>query len=62
MKKITKGILLLFLSTILLAGCGQQSAQEDRVLHVGYSGSLCEAPVHMAQEKGFFERLKEKLS
>ena len=56
MKKITKGILLLFLSTILLAGCGQQSEQEDRVLHVGYSGSLCEAPVHMAQEKGFFEQ------
>ena len=56
MKKIAKGMLLLFVSTIFLAGCGQQAAQEDRVLRIGYGGSLCEAPVHIAQEKGFFEQ------
>lgn len=38
----------------------QTSAQEtavkdDYVIKVGYGGSLCEAPVHIAYEKGYFE-------
>lgn len=34
-----------------------QVAEEDKdfVLRIGYGGSLCEAPLHMAVEKGFFE-------
>lgn len=54
-------------ATMLVAGCGGQKAAapkaEDYVLKVGYSGSLCEGPVHMAYEKGFFaeEGLKVEL-
>jgi NitT/TauT family transport system substrate-binding protein len=36
---------------------------EDYTLKLGYSGSLCEAPLHIAVEKGFFddEKLKVEL-
>lgn len=35
----------------------QQTADQDSdlVLRIGWGGSLCEAPLHMAVEKGFFE-------
>lgn len=35
----------------------QQTAEPDSdfVLRIGWGGSLCEAPLHMAVEKGFFE-------
>lgn len=33
----------------------QQAADSDYVLRIGWGGSLCEAPLHMAVEKGFFE-------
>lgn len=38
-------------------GCAKSSTEktEDYVLKIGYSGSLCEAPLHMAVEKGFFD-------
>ncbi len=57
-KKFTTAVATV-LTAALLAGCGQQAAApvakpEDFVLKIGYSGSLCEAPVHMALEKGFF--------
>lgn len=29
--------------------------EDDFTLRIGYGGSLCEAPLHMAVEKGFFE-------
>ena len=32
-----------------------EATNSDFVLRVGYGGSLCEAPLHMAVEKGFFE-------
>jgi len=37
---------------------GQQKADPDQdfVLKIGWGGSLCEAPLHMAVEKGFFEQ------
>jgi len=34
---------------------GQQAADSDFVLRIGWGGSLCEAPLHMAVEKGFFD-------
>lgn len=59
MKKKIAIIMIAVLSMMLiLTGCGQKPAavkSEDYVLKIGYSGSLCEAPVHMALEKGFFE-------
>jgi len=59
MKKKLAVIALLILS-VLVTACGQTQTPvvtkaEDYVLKIGYSGSLCEAPVHMAVEKGFFE-------
>lgn len=48
--------------TLLAAGCGgQQSAEKTATavkvpIKVGYTGSLCEAPLHIAIEKGFFEK------
>lgn len=32
-----------------------EDPDKDFVLRIGYGGSLCEAPLHMAVEKGFFE-------
>lgn len=58
MKKKIKMIALMMIAVFLLTGCAEKPAAtkaEDFVLKVGYSGSLCEAPVHMALEKGFFE-------
>ncbi|EGO64506.1 ABC transporter substrate-binding protein [Acetonema longum] len=60
-------IVTILSATLLMAGCGgQQTAApkaEDYVLKVGYAGSLCEGPIHMAYEKGFFaeEGLKVEL-
>lgn len=50
-------VAITILSMVLLSACGQKpvSKTEDLVLKIGYAGSLCEAPVHMAVEKGFFE-------
>jgi NitT/TauT family transport system substrate-binding protein len=60
MKKKIAIILVAVLSIVLtLAGCGEKPAavknDNDYVLKIGYSGSLCEAPLQMAIEKGFFE-------
>lgn len=58
MKKKIKMIALMMIAVFLLTGCAEKPAAtkaEDFALKVGYSGSLCEAPVHMALEKGFFE-------
>ena len=63
-KKLTMIVLTVILS-LLVSACGQQpvTKADDPVLKIGYSGSLCEAPVHMAVEKGFFaeEGLKVEL-
>lgn len=37
-------------------GMQQAAASDDEfILRIGWSGSLCEAPLHMAVEKGFFD-------
>ena len=59
MKKKVSMVALFLIFALLVTGCGQQAAapkKEDFVLKIGYSGNLCEAPVHIAQEKGFFEK------
>lgn len=37
------------------SGSPQKAEDSDFVLRIGWGGSLCEAPLHMAVEKGFFE-------
>lgn len=58
MKKKYIWMVLGIVGIFLTAACGQPQAEkaDDTVLKIGYSGSLCEAPVHIALEKGFFEK------
>ena len=39
---------------VILTGCKKKETSGDFVLKVGYGGGLCEAALHIAQEKGFF--------
>lgn len=58
MKKETIIVAMFALAALLvLTACGQKSVSkvEEYVLKIGYGGSLCEAPLHIAVEKGFFE-------
>jgi NitT/TauT family transport system substrate-binding protein len=58
MKKKFIAIAATALSILLIfTGCAQKPKEktEDYVLKIGYGGSLCEAPLHMAVEKGFFD-------
>ncbi|MDR1946234.1 MAG: ABC transporter substrate-binding protein [Desulfovibrio sp.] len=43
----TAACLIMFLT-------GQAGSAEQKILKVGYTGGLCEAPLHIAIEKGFF--------
>lgn len=57
-KKIAIVMIMVLAIMLALTGCGQKPTTvktEDYVLKIGYGGTLCEAPVHMAVEKGFFE-------
>lgn len=58
MKKKMAVVALTVIASLVLTACGQKpvTKAEDFVLKIGYTGSLCEAPVHMALEKGFFEK------
>jgi len=40
---------------VLLSACTKKKSQENFVLNIGYGGSLCEAPLHIAYEKGYFK-------
>jgi len=39
---------------VLLTGCKKKGSPDDFVLRIGYAGSLCEAPIHIAQELSYF--------
>jgi NitT/TauT family transport system substrate-binding protein len=58
-KRVLSIIFALAMMTALLSGCSspktQQTTDSDFVLRIGWGGSLCEAPLHMAVEKGFYE-------
>jgi NitT/TauT family transport system substrate-binding protein len=64
MRKKTAGLILagLFAAALFIGGCGgnkQSSANADRearVVHVGYYGGTCEAPIYVAHEKGLFQK------
>ncbi len=57
LKKKMSIVALTVISALLLSACGQKpvAKTEDFVLKIGYGGTLCEAPLHMAVEKGFFD-------
>jgi len=55
MKKFTTVFVVFLVSVlVLLTACAKKN-QEKFVLNVGYGGSLCEAPLHIAYEKGYFQ-------
>ncbi|MDR0882131.1 MAG: ABC transporter substrate-binding protein [Candidatus Adiutrix sp.] len=55
MKKIIIGALALAALTLLLSSDHQlRAAEAKKLIKVGYTGSLCEGPLHIAIEKGFF--------
>jgi len=67
-KRLTSIFTLLLYSLLLLSACSRESAgptdtsgnntstaESGYVLKVGYGGILCEAPLHIAVEQGFFE-------
>jgi NitT/TauT family transport system substrate-binding protein len=54
MKKFTVVLVVSLVSVLVLLGACKKK-QEDFVLNVGYFGSLCSAPLHMAYELGYFD-------
>jgi len=55
MKKLLTVLVVLFASVLVLFTACKKKSNEKFVLNVGYGGSLCEAPLHIAYEKGFFQ-------
>jgi len=56
MKKFAiAAVAVLALVSVFFFACSKKSGDEDFVLKVAYGGSLCEAALHAALEKGFFE-------
>lgn len=62
MKKQTIHLIIVgMLLAILLLGCSSEKTigpkdAKQRVLQIGYYGGICEAPIYIAHENGFFER------
>lgn len=60
MKKKMMVMIAILLCSLLLTACAQAPAvpakADDYVVKIGYTGSLCEAPIHVAAAKGFFEQ------
>lgn len=60
-KTVTKLSALLMSALLLFTGCGENTKSavgendDDFVLKIAYNNSLCEAPIQMGVEKGFFE-------
>lgn len=42
-------------AVLLLTGCGNGSGEDDYVIKIGYGTVLCQAPLQIAIEKGFFD-------
>lgn len=54
MKKFTVVLAVSLVSVLVLLGACKKKS-DDFVLNIGYGGSLCEAPIHVAYELGYFE-------
>jgi len=56
MKKFAIVVVTVFaLVSVFFTACSKKGGDENFVLKVAYGGSLCEAALHTALEKGFFE-------
>jgi len=55
MKKFSVVSAVFLVSVLVLFGACKKKNQENFVLNIGYGGSLCEAPLHIAYEKGYFK-------
>jgi len=55
MKKFSVVFAVFLVSVLVLFGACKKKSQENFVLNIGYGGSLCEAPLHIAYEKGYFK-------
>jgi len=49
-----KFLTVLMLMSVFFSACSKKGSNENIVLKIGYGGSLCEAPLHIAYEKGYF--------
>ena len=57
LKKLSSFVLVLtLLSALLLTGCSSENDNEEYVFKIGTAnGSLCLAPLHIAEDNGYFE-------
>jgi len=55
MKKVSVVLAVSLVSVLVLLGSCKKKSDENFVLNIGFGGSLCEAPIHVAYEKGYFE-------
>jgi NitT/TauT family transport system substrate-binding protein len=55
MKKFSVVLTVFLVSVLVLFGACKKKNQENFVLNIGYGGSLCEAPIHLAYELGYFK-------
>jgi len=56
--KTAKFILVFGLCVLLFGGCNKKSATKvvnSKHVRIGFIGSICEAPIYTAYEKGFFK-------
>jgi len=55
MKKLNVVLAVFLVSVLILLTACTKKTKDDFVLNIGYYGILCEAPVHIAYEKGYFK-------
>jgi len=55
MKKFTVVLIASLASVLVLLNACKKKSDGNFVLNIGYGGSLCEAPLHIAYEKGYFK-------
>jgi len=55
MKKVSVILAISLISALTLFGSCKKKSDENFVLRIGYYGNLCEAPVHIGYELGFFK-------
>jgi len=55
MKKLSVVLVVSLVSVLVLLNTCKKKEQGNFVLKIGYGGGLCEAPLHMAYELGFFK-------